>query len=121
MPVPFMRSTEDRLQDIVECCESILDYMSRLNSGARPENEDVFHDAILHQLTIVGEAVAHVDPGIKSKYPNIPWETIKAFRNVLVHEYSSIRWDRVWDAVDRIPSLLGTIKEILRKEYGSTE
>jgi uncharacterized protein with HEPN domain len=116
-----MRSNDERLQDIQESCELILNYMSRLSSGNRSEDEDVFHDAILHQLTILGEAVVHVDPALKIKYPDIPWDTIKAFRNVLVHEYSSIRWDRVWDAVDRIPSLLQSVKEILRQEYGAAE
>lgn len=116
-----MRTSEERLQDITESCELILDYMTRLRTGDRAEDEDVFHDAILHQLTIVGEAVAHIDSELKAKYSDIPWDTIKAFRNVLVHEYSSIRWDRVWDAVDRIPVLLESIKDILQNEYGAND
>jgi uncharacterized protein with HEPN domain len=116
-----MRTNQERLQDIIESCELILDYMTRLRSGSRAEDEDVFHDAILHQLTILGEAVVHVDVKIKIKYSEIPWDIINAFRNVLVHEYSSIRWDRVWDAVDRIPLLLESIKNILQKEYGTTD
>ena len=113
-----MRTSEERLQDIVESCELILNYMTRLADHGH--DDDIFHDAILHQLTIVGEAVIHVDSTIKVKYPDIPWATIKAFRNVLVHEYSSIRWDRVWSAVDRLPLLLQSVKEILRDEYGET-
>lgn len=111
-----MRTDRERLQDIVSCCSTILDYVLRYHS----EEEDVFRDAILHQLTMIGEAVAHLDSNLRSKYPQIPWDTIKAFRNVLVHEYFSIRWDRVWSAVDRIPELAESVKVILQKEFGSS-
>jgi uncharacterized protein with HEPN domain len=108
-----MRTDRERLLDIATCCSTILDYVARYHS----EEEDVFRDAILHQLTIIGEAVVHLDSDLRLKYSEIPWDTIKAFRNVLVHEYFSIRWDRVWSAIDRIPQLSETVNAILKTEF----
>ena len=113
-----MRTNEERFQDVIESGEQILDYISRLQSGDHGDDEDVFHDAILHQLTIIGEAIANIDEQLKQKYSQIPCAVIKAFRNVLIHEYAAVRWDRVWNAVDRVPELIDQIKNILEKEYG---
>ncbi|HEX5315999.1 MAG TPA: HepT-like ribonuclease domain-containing protein [Candidatus Kapabacteria bacterium] len=114
-----MRTDIERLQDIIEAGEQILNYMERLQASAHTGEEDVFHDAILHQLMVIGEASVNVNSDLKKKYPAIPWAIIKAFRNILVHEYSGIRWDRVWNAIDRLPELMVSIKEILRNEYGT--
>ena len=113
-----MRTDIERLQDIVAASELIINYMERLRTSNRTEDEDIFHDAILHQLMIIGEASVHVNDGLKKKYSNIPWARMKAFRNILVHEYSGVRWDLVWNAVDRVPELIDSIKEMLRDEYG---
>ena len=113
-----MRTDLQRLQDIIEASELILDYRERLRDGNHSEDEDVFHDAILHQLMVIGEARVNIDSEIKKKFPEIPWATIKAFRNILVHEYSGVRWDLVWNSVDRIPELISSTKKILHTEYG---
>ncbi len=113
-----MRTDLQRLQDIIEAGELILSYMQRLRDGSHPDDEDVFHDAILHQLMVLGEASVNIDAELKKKYPMLPWATIKAFRNILVHEYSGVRWDLVWNAVEQIPDLLSEVKQIVLHGYG---
>ncbi len=113
-----MRTDLERLRDIIEASNLILQYMHRLRDGSHSGDEDVFHDAILHQLMVLGEASVNIDTGLKKKYQSVPWATIKAFRNILVHEYSGVRWDLVWNAVDQIPGLLNEVKQILLHEYG---
>jgi uncharacterized protein with HEPN domain len=84
-----MRASEERLADIAECCE------------------------------LIGESATHVEPELRAKYPEIDWAGIKAFRNILVHEYFGVEWDRVWlVAFEEIPKLLKQIREILSREFG---
>jgi len=73
---------------------------------------------VVHQLTIIGEAVAHLPAGLRGCYPQIPWADIKGFRNIIVHHYFGIDWGEAWrSATVRAPVLRSQIAQILREEF----
>jgi uncharacterized protein with HEPN domain len=43
--------------------------------------------AVIREFEIVGEAVGKLPDEIKDRYPNVVWQDIKDFRNLLIHEY----------------------------------
>jgi uncharacterized protein with HEPN domain len=53
--------------------------------------------AVERQMEIIGEAVAFVSDELKEKYADIEWHKIKAFRNVIAHEYFGISNKQVWN------------------------
>lgn len=69
-----------------------------------------------HHIQIVGEAVGKLSDALKSRHTEIPWATIKAMRNVLVHFYFGVNRERVWGVVeDEVPALKSAILAILEE------
>lgn len=85
------------LDDILSAILRIEEYTKR--------GKDVFlcdemmQDAVLRQLSIVGEAASKLTPPLKAKNPEIPWKDIIGMRNIIVHEYSEVKIGKIWDTV----------------------
>jgi uncharacterized protein with HEPN domain len=74
--------------------------------------------AVLHELTVIGEAAARIPVPMRERYPAVPWPDIIAFRNIIVHEYFGLSWPLVWDTATRdVPELERQIADILRTEF----
>lgn len=57
-------------------------------------------------LFAIFEAANHLSEEFKEGYPNIPWNVIRGFRNVLGHEYFRLDLDIIYQtAIKRIPEL----------------
>ncbi len=70
--------------------------------------------AVVRLLEIIGEASVKLSSGLKSKYINVPWVDIKGLRNRIVHDYSQIRIDIIWNTVRKnIPSFRREMIKIL--------
>jgi uncharacterized protein with HEPN domain len=68
----------------------ILDGVDKLHViAARGDiGEDVvLYDAALRNLQTLSEATQKLPDALKASYPDIEWQKISAFRNVLVHNY----------------------------------
>jgi uncharacterized protein with HEPN domain len=106
-----VKSNELYLADIVE-------RMRRVRESAASGRDAFFsstekQDAILHNLQLLGESVRRLSDELKSRYSEVPWRDIAAFRNVVVHEYTRIDLDVVWDIVtERIPVLEKQIERV---------
>ena len=73
--------------------------------------------AIVKLLEIVGEASGMLPNELKTNFSEVEWRTLKAVRNVLVHEYFGIDYDIIWASIQRdIPPLTQKI-EIIRASY----
>lgn len=56
-------------------------------------------DAVVRNLTIIGEAVNYLPEEIKIQYPNIPWQEIAGMRNKIVHEYFGVDENILWKTI----------------------
>lgn len=54
-------------------------------------------DALLWNFTVLGEAAAQLDAGVKERFPEIPWAQPARLRNRIVHGYWSIAIGAVSD------------------------
>lgn len=109
-----MRSDKERLQDIVESCDAISQFMKDVESYHSLLKNRKDQNALLHELARIGEASAHVSSEVQNANPHISWGGIKNFRNIIIHEYFGVDWDIVWDVLTRrIPQLENDIKIIL--------
>ncbi len=55
---------------------------------------------------MIGEAVRSLPPDLRRRHPDIPWRSITALRNVLIHEYFGVDLEIVWRVVERrLPTL----------------
>ena len=78
----------------------------------------IFQDAVLRQLTIVGEASTKVSREFTSRHPEIPWQQIAGFRNRIVHDYFGFNLDTAWQIETvSLPELAALLNPILILEF----
>jgi len=112
-----MRRDELYLRDILEAVRDLADFVGGLSAEALAEAR-MARWAVVQRLTTIGEAAARISPEFKDRHAEVPWARITAFRNVLVHAYFGIRWERVWQAaVEEAPALARQVAEILEAEF----
>ncbi len=106
------------VRDMIDCCVRIEDYtagLSRNQLVAAP----LTYDAVLWNITVLGEAANNVPGGIQKAHPEIPWANVTATRNRVVHGYGSIHPQKVWDIVSRdIPELMPLLRALLAEAEG---
>ncbi len=69
--------------------------------------------ALVRCIEIIGEAAAKVSDECRRECPAIPWASIIAMRNRLIHAYFDIDLDRVWDTIqDDLPPLVAELETI---------
>lgn len=86
-----------RLLHIKEAVLKIEEYTHELTFEDF-KSDSKCNEAVLFQLSVIGEAIAHVDNETLSQY-EYPWHVVRAQRNVIAHEYFGIRMDKIWSVV----------------------
>lgn len=113
-----MRRESLYLTDIIEAADDV----ARFITGIAPEafeRSDVLRSAVVHKLSVIGEAAARPSVTLKDRNPQVPWAQIVGFRNILVHAYFGIDWDLVWQAAkERCPRLREQVDAILKADSG---
>ena len=94
------------LDDMIGFAEKVLAYTEGLDQP-RFEASGLNYDATVRNLEIIGEAATHIPQHIRDTAPHIPWRTIIATRNRLIHGYLGIDNDMLWSIIQTdIPGLL---------------
>lgn len=73
-------------------------------------------DAVVRNLSIIGEAVKNIPKEIKSKYHDVPWREIMGMRNKVVHEYFDVDEDILWKTIkEDMPIFKKQISKLFKK------
>ena len=108
------RSDEATIQQIVDAADKIMRRSQSLSYNQFLEDDEK-QDALIRPLEIMGEAVSRVSVAFRTANPDLmPWSTVKAVRNLLIHGYDTVDLDisilldllahaerRGWHAVDQ--------------------
>lgn len=106
---------EVRLKHILDSIKNINSFTKEFDEHSFLKNQMV-QSAVERQLEIIGEAASKLTDEIKEKYPHIEWHKIKAFRNVIAHEYFGISKIQTWIVVRvDLPLLKKSIRKILKE------
>ena len=112
-----MRPDRLYLLDIVEAADRVDVHL------AERDRETFLADitrqaAVLHELTVIGEAANRISETLRQEHPGTPWAKIVSFRNVVVHEYFGLNWEIVWDtATELVPELRRQVAAVLKVEF----
>lgn len=113
-----MRPDRLVLNDIMNAADEIADFLLGANLQSFAE-DNMLRGAVMHLLMVIGEATAILSDDLKSRYPVVDWSRVKGFRNVAIHQYFKIDWERVWFAASiEAPDLRHAVAEIARREFG---
>lgn len=94
------------LQDIIYACEKIKTYIEGFSENDLGE-DTLTQDAIIRNIIVIGEATNKLTEDFKTSYPEFPVKGAITMRNKLVHDYSFVDREILWDTVTKdIPDLL---------------
>lgn len=98
-----------------EAAEKVLSYVSG-RSRADLETDDMLTDAVIRQISIVGEAAKKVSDETRNRLPEIPWREVTGMRDRLVHAYFDVNLKILWDTIEiDLPNLQQMLDSALRQ------
>jgi uncharacterized protein with HEPN domain len=74
--------------------------------------------AMLHALTVIGEAGSKVSAELKERHGEVPWQRVSGVRHRIVHDYSGLDYELLWQvATVFAPELAEQVADIFRAEF----
>ena len=110
----------DKLDLIIQYCKRIESHRERFGDSVEDYREDwAYRDACSLCVAQIGELVGGLSDGLRERNPDIEWSRIRGLRNIIDHNYGSVKTDLMWTALTvRIPELklkCSSIVENLKK------
>ena len=73
-------------------------------------------DAVIHCLTVIGEAAGRLSSDARTQFPQFDWRAMTGMRHRLVHDYGRIDYEIVWDVVnEKLPLLRDDLTAFLSR------
>jgi len=112
-----MRHEASFLQDILAAATKI-EAIVAATTEEKFLADEVLPAAVLHHLTVIGEATNRLSPELRQRHPGVPWQQIVAVSHRIVHAYFDLEWEFLWNsAMDDIPRLREQVSRILASEF----
>jgi uncharacterized protein with HEPN domain len=100
--------------DMVIATEDALSFVADLDEAAFKASR-LHQNAVIRSLEIVGEAAGKVSPSAQLAHSEVPWREITGMRHRLIHGYSDVNLNLVWQVVrERLPQLLVVLSPLVR-------
>ena len=110
------RDWQLRIQDVLQAIAKIERYRHGMDFRAFAADDRTV-DAVLRNLEILGEAVRPLPAEVIDRFPQIPWEKMRAIRHVLVHQYFGVSLPIVWQTItEDLPPLVPLLRAVLAAE-----
>ena len=105
-----------RIEDILDAIGRIQDYTRGMTFEAFSHDRKTI-DAVVRNITIIGEAAGNVPSPVAEQHGEIPWRQMRDFRNVVVHAYFGVDLKVLWDTVRTdLPPLVDPLRRLLSEE-----
>lgn len=98
-----MKNSIGDRQRVEHICEAIF-HIENFTQGITYEdyiNNLQLRLALVKLLEIIGEAATMLSDNVRQNFSDIEWRTLKAVRNILVHEYFGINYEIIWESIQR--------------------
>lgn len=112
------------MKDDLVYVDHILQALARIEENTAG-GMDVFlashtlQDAVLRNLQTLAESTQRLSEKNRALYPAIDWRAIRAFRNILVHDYLGIDSVLVWRiVVENLPELKAAMLDLALRLSG---
>jgi len=111
-----LRDWRMRLEDILDAIAKTPIYIAGMSVEEFAADTKTL-DAVVRNLTIIGEAARNVPIEIQERYRDVPGREMQGMRNVVVHEYHGVSAFIIWrTATSNLPPLPEMLNAILKQE-----
>lgn len=114
------RTNQEFLSDIREALQRISTYVAGLDYEAFVEDTKT-QDAVIRNLEILGEATKNLSEAFRAVHGQVPWKSMAATRDRLIHHYFGVNLDIVWQIVSsELPKVTEQLLSIDDQENGES-
>jgi uncharacterized protein with HEPN domain len=93
-----MKHNEVYLKHILDEITFLLKSTEKLDYNSFVESE-MFTRAFSRSFEIIGEAVKNLSPDFRKTHKDIEWKKISGMRDKIIHQYFSVDYELLWDAI----------------------
>ena len=109
------RSDEAYALDIAVAATAISKYLYGVSKSQFIHNSEK-RDAVIRQLSIIGEAASRLSKELRAKHTAVPWKDIMGMRNIVIHQYWEVDFDVVWESAKKdVPALVKELVDFAEK------
>ena len=102
------------LRHILESARRVVSYVANMTLDEFL-GSSLTQDAVLHRLSVMGEAAKWVSQETRDQLPGVDWRRMVAMRNFVIHEYWSVDLNVTWDTVhEKMAPLIAAIEAYLQ-------
>ena len=100
---------------MIKYCQDVDELMQRFHQDFATYKTDISFQYACNMCIIqIGELVNRLSEDIKESERDIPWNAIRAMRNLHAHDYERVDLEIVWNTlVDDIPELRKKLENLL--------
>ena len=100
--------------------DHILECLNWIGRHIAEGKESFFRDrktqsAVLREIQVLAESTQRLSSTLKDQHPEVFWQGISGFRNILVHDYLGIRLERIWGIIEYDLPLLRKAVETMKR------
>ena len=100
--------------DILSCIERIQEYTVNVSFDDF-QNDSKTKDAVLRNITVIGEAANRMPNDFRNRYPEIEWSKIIRSRNIVTHDYDDVDYSIIWKIIKiHLPENQKSLETILK-------
>ena len=104
------------LEHMASYCDDIYETVARFGDSIDAfQSDKAYRNACAMCILQIGELAGHLSPEFRAANGQMPWNEIKAMRNIVAHAYGSISVQMTWETIEQdIPALRAFCAQILR-------
>ncbi len=103
------------LRHMAAYCGDILEAVSRFGDSLEAFSADkAYRNACAMCILQIGELAGHLSPEFRAGHGEMPWNEIRAMRNIVAHAYGSVSTQMTWETIEQdIPALKAFREKVL--------
>lgn len=102
-----------RLQLIKDSISTIEEFTSCITTVDEFTSNRILCHAVTYNLQCVGEGAYKLSRAFKDTHSGVDWPAIESLRHVLVHDYYSVNFSRIWAILQKdVPALKSYLRQI---------
>lgn len=101
------------IQDMLKRCRDVVAFTTNMDYESHLADEKTMA-ATSFSLSQIGEAAGKVPKGVRDVHPEIEWGKMIGLRNLIVHAYYEIEFDKLWEIIrNDVPELAKRLVPLL--------